>query len=307
MREPPKMCPVCHGGTFRFRPTSSDVADIDCGYCGEFRITGSALPQFDSFNVTDRKKIYQWLYDQQQFGEKPEIDTHNLSFILSRKLRSFSEITNQFLLQLDKETKDFGQWIPREASILTQASGTFDYGYYDRFLEYLKEIGLIKIHNGNQNIALSPTGLERVEKMKLGMIESHQGFVAMWFSDEMQPIWIDGFEPAITEAGYIPRRIDMKEHVNKICDEIVSEIRRSRFLVADFTGQRGGVYYEAGFAHGLGIPVIFSCQDDEIKNLHFDIRQYNFINWKSVPDLKDRLRARIGATVGTGPALRKSP
>ena len=65
----------------------------------------------------------------------------------------------------------------------------------------------------------------------------------------------------IEDAGYEAVRIDEKEHTNKIDDEIIAEIRRSRFVVADFTqgkdGARGGVYYEAGFAHGLGIEVIF--------------------------------------------------
>ena len=60
-------------------------------------------------------------------------------------------------------------------------------------------------------------------------------------------------------------RIDQKEHLNRIDDEIIAEIRRTRFLVADCTqgetGPRGGVYYEAGFAHGLKIPVVmkFRC------------------------------------------------
>ncbi len=37
-----------------------------------------------------------------------------------------------------------------------------------------------------------------------------------------------------------------------------------RFMIADFTGHRGGVYFEAGFAHGLGIPVIWTCREDQL-------------------------------------------
>ena len=72
---------------------------------------------------------------------------------------------------------------------------------------------------------------------------------------------MEGLRRGIEDAGYQALRIDKKEDVVKIDDEIISEIRRSRFLVADFTqgndGARGGVYFEAGFALGLGIPVIF--------------------------------------------------
>lgn len=96
-------------------------------------------------------------------------------------------------------------------------------------------------------------------------------------------------------------RIDTKEHGNKVDDEIISELRRSRFVVADFTcgtsGARGGVYYEAGFAHGLGTPVIFTCHADCIEHVHFDTRQYNHILWTSPSELRDKLNRRIRATI----------
>jgi len=131
----------------------------------------------------------------------------------------------------------------------------------------------------------------------------------MWFDESMKAAYEEGIEPAILEAGYEPLRIDRKEHINRIDDEIIAGIRRSRFLVADFTqgepGARGGVYYEAGFAHGLNIPVIFTCRSDVIAKVHFDTRQYNHIAWESPADLQQRLTQRISATIGDGP-LKKS-
>jgi hypothetical protein len=85
---------------------------------------------------------------------------------------------------------------------------------------------------------------------------SSQAFVAMWFDPEMREAYDSGFKVAIDGSGYSPLRIDRKEHDKKIDDQIVAEIRRSAFVVADFTEHRGGVYYEAGFAHGLGRDVI---------------------------------------------------
>ena len=103
-------------------------------------------------------------------------------------------------------------------------------------------------------------------------------------------------------------RIDRKEHVNKIDDEIIAEIRRSRFLVADFTqgedGARGGVYYEAGFAHGLGLQVIFTCREDAVETLHFDTAHYNHIVWTTPEDLRKSLKKRILAVLGEGPEAR---
>ena len=121
----------------------------------------------------------------------------------------------------------------------------------------------------------------------------------------MNEAFKQGMELAVSQAGYRPMRIDRKEHINKIDDEIVAEIRRSRFLVADFTqgadGARGGVYYEAGFAHGLGLPVIFTCREDAVDQLHFDTNHYNHIVWATPEELREKLRNRILAVIGEGP------
>ena len=126
----------------------------------------------------------------------------------------------------------------------------------------------------------------------------------MWFGLDPN-VYQEGIKPAVEEAGYEAIRIDKTEYNSKIDDEIVAAIRRSRFLIADFTqgddGTRGGVYYEAGFAYGLNIPVIFTCHEDGIEEVHFDTRQYNHIIWTDPGDLRERLVQRISATIGDGP------
>src|ERR1017187_8742173 len=71
-------------------------------------------------------------------------------------------------------------------------------------------------------------------------------FVAMWFADEMDEAFELGISRAVTDCGFpAPTRIDRKEHNNQITDEIMAAIRDAEFVVADFSGNRGGVYYEA--------------------------------------------------------------
>ena len=137
------------------------------------------------------------------------------------------------------------------------------------------------------------------------MPDSSQAFVAMWFHDSMDRAFEDGIKPGIEDAGYTALRVDRTEHINKIDDEIIASIRRSRFLVADFTqgddGARGGVYYEAGFAAGLAIPVIYTCRNGGVDDLAFDTRQYNHILWETPEGLRKALRDRIGRVIGDGP------
>jgi len=183
----------------------------------------------------------------------------------------------------------------------------------DYLLTYLAEQGWVKYsanHIGSSGCTVSPKGYAHLAELSGANPLSYQCFVAMGFDDSMKTAYDDGIEPAIRDSGYKPLRIDKKEHANKIDDEIIAEIKRSRFVVADFTSQpnkpRGGVYYEAGFAQGLNIPVIWSCRKDLIKQVHFDTRQFNHIVWKKPVDLRDQLQKRIGAVIGDAPYKRTS-
>ena len=135
--------------------------------------------------------------------------------------------------------------------------------------------------------------------------ESNQAFVAMWFHDSMEDTYWQGIEPAIRAAGYEPVRIDNVEHAGLIEDAIIAAIRKARFVVSDFTsgddGARGSVYYEAGFAHGLDLTVIFTCRHDKLKLVHFDTSHFNHIAWTNYENLKTRLQQRIESLVGRGP------
>ncbi len=120
----------------------------------------------------------------------------------------------------------------------------------------------------------------------------------MWFIDEMKEICEKYIKPAAEKAGdYKAETINEKDYNGDINDEIIGEIRSSKFIVADFTGNRGGVYYETGFAYGLNIPVIYTCKKDQLKNVHFDVNHRNIIDWKNGDDLYKRLLNRINSTI----------
>lgn len=157
-------------------------------------------------------------------------------------------------------------------------------------------------------LLILPKGLQRIRELKSKAAgDQAQAFIAMWFEPSRNKFY-DVMEKAAIDAGFDKcLRIDNKETNNKICDEIIAEIRKSQCLIADFTGNRGGVYFEAGFALGLGIPVIWLVDDNwwnetdehgkRINNLHFDTRQYAHINYSNEEELYERLKARIAATV----------
>jgi nucleoside 2-deoxyribosyltransferase len=246
------------------------------------------------------QKLSGWTRAQTFVAGRAELNTTNVPLILDRPEPSVKERANRLLVECarfkDGLVKEFDVTEPRFLA------ATYSENHKDvRFLlGILIQEGLVdKVTKGGFG-QVTALGLMRLDETANNSSKS-QGFMAMWFSEELSEVWSNGFEPAIFDSGYDPLRIDKFEHVNKIDDEIIAQINASRFLVADFTGHRGGVYFEAGYALGIGIPVFWTCKDDELDKLHFDIRQYNCINWTTEAELRSRLDSRIRAVLGPGP------
>ena len=162
-----------------------------------------------------------------------------------------------------------------------------------------------------QAVKLLVGGFKRLEELQK-IFNSRQCFVAMWFADEINGVYDKAIKIAVEETEYTPLPINKKQHNNDINDEIIAEIKRSKFMIADLTGYRGGVYWEAGFAKGLGKEVIFTCRKDwhEPKKekegnkiiqegVHFDLNHRNIILWTDdkLDEFKKTLIQRIRATV----------
>lgn len=145
------------------------------------------------------------------------------------------------------------------------------------------------------NLQLREKGWIHIEKIRKNEI-SKQAFVAMWFDDSMDKAYLS-IDKSCHSNGYKAFRIDSKEHNNEISGEILAEIRNSKFLISEVTGQRHGVYFEAGYALALGIPVIWCCKSDDLNNVHFDTRQYNHVVWNNEEDLFEKMSNRIKGTI----------
>lgn len=151
-------------------------------------------------------------------------------------------------------------------------------------------------------LIITPAGWAFLDDANKASILTNQVFVAMSFAEEMRSAWTLGIEPAIRNARFQPYQVDVKPHLDRIDNKIITEIKNSRFVVADVTMQRPGVYFEAGYAIGLGIPVFWCVREDDLNNVHFDTRQYNHIVWRHEQELAQQLQTFITAIIGRGTA-----
>ena len=316
------ICPIW-GGEFEAQVQTSEHYDehiVDCSRCGgKYRIDG--LADVSSLSRDEKARLTTWLVDQRAQGNVcPKVDAGAITLIKNRPRLPIHDRANRMLRFIAEETAVVGTTYSFESEIdpgiyaWSESTTEGEIGY---FVDYLivrswldpghrpatRGLGDYRIP---RSVKVTVDGRSHIEEERISS-DSAQGFIAMWFDDSMKKASKEGIEPAIVDAGYSPMRIDKKLDVRKIDDEIVAQIRRSRFLVADCTHgetkSRGSVYWEAGFAYGLGIEVIYTCHKDVAHDLPFDTRQFPHIIWRTPADLRRQLKERISALLGDGPRI----
>jgi nucleoside 2-deoxyribosyltransferase len=291
-------CLICKNEVPPYSWNSSEPgARIRCELCGEYRISERLATEIFNLILRDghiysgairenfEEGIILWIEDLRQLTDTV--------IVPKNPLESIDKILLHILRKA--ESAESGVELKQTDRSIAYARTPQEFSF---FLKKARELNYIEKNPSDKSRdLLSIGGWKRLAELPKKERSRTQAFVAMWFNKELEEIWEHGIKAALLETGYDPMRIDRTEHNEKVDDRIIAEIRNSSLLVADFTGQRGGVYFEAGFAMGLGIPIIWTCRDTDIEDVHFDTRQYNHVVWTSAADLKERLVNRIEATL----------
>lgn len=258
-------------------------------------------------------------------GEFPSIVHLDIDALIEMYPKSLNEKIDMIMLNLGKEITRWGDTIRAmtdgsAAEILKQSqiSCIFmcenllpKFHTSDKFsswtrelsgtLEILKELGYLKAQGTSQSdfFTFTASGWKHLGGLQMKNNELPQAFIAMWFDEKGSMNMVrDSIKQAIVDAGYLPVIIDEKEHNNQIVPEIFYEIQNSKFIVADLCGHRNGVYYEAGYARGLGKEVILTCRKSDFGERHFDVAQQSTIVYETDEELYGKLLKRIEVSVG---------
>jgi hypothetical protein len=205
-----------------------------------------------------------------------------------------------------RKTQFLGQQVSMDNETWIVISFAKNWAEFYYLYRYIRDLGWVEgdpSPSGGASLTVTPKGFEEIDSARCSNLDSDRAFVAMWFPKDktLDPAFFEGMKPAVEAAGFQPTRIDLEQHNEDINDRVKAEIRRSRFVVADFTGHRNGVYFEAGFALGLGLPVIWLCRKDHFAKAHFDTNHYNHIVWEKPEEIRTALEDRIIGTIGIGP------
>lgn len=103
------------------------------------------------------------------------------------------------------------------------------------------------------------------------------------------------FRRVCEKLGFECERITEKNAATRILPEILERIRRAAFIIVDLTDLRPNVFYELGYADGLGAKVIVTARKGT--ELPFDVKDIPAIIWESQEELGEVLQARIQSVV----------
>lgn len=281
---------------------------------GHYVLWQDAEPHIDRLNDLHKARLTTWLIDQRTQGDPvPEITKENLEYAIQKPDLQVHERAERLLKHIASLAHSIGAGV----DIRHDTPSPYAWSESTKWeevvflLNYLRDSGWLN-HTGTNNKIFKETGLAQGVVTVAGFnqiaelvsaVDSTQAFVAMWFNPEMDQVYDKGILPAIESAGFTSFRADRENFLVRIDDKVITEIRRSRFLIADMThgkgGARGSVYFEAGFAFGLNLPVIFTCRKDILKTLHFDIRQYPHLDWtvETIETFRQNLENKIRATI----------
>lgn len=304
----PTACFICGAPcTPEMRSSSQMVWSVSCPRCGPYRLPWTDAGGLD-LNADQRGALSGFLRHRAERGEPEVTLTANraerapghvtIEDAMAARPERAGEVQDAILLSVARAIRSPGGTKRLNDDEEAPLAYSLDPAAFAWHVRQLLARGLLQHAKENGFYDLSHKGWALVDELERGAdVDPDQAFVAMWFDLSMDEVYRTGIEPAVKAAGYRPYRIKDVEHNNKICDEILAEIRKSRFVVAEFTGNRGGVYFEAGFALGLGRPVIWVVQEPDLASVHFDTNHFNHIAWSTVDELRTKLQRRIEATI----------
>ena len=176
-----------------------------------------------------------------------------------------------------------------------------------QFMDDLVESGIVRVWETTRSIEnttyylvnLTLNGWERYEREKRGEFEGNYGFIAMKFDDpELDPFVEDVVKPAVKEGtGY--DLVDMRDVARAgVIDNIMRvQIRDAAFVIADLTHDNYGAYWEAGYAEGLGKPVVYICEKAKFdkEEPHFDTNHCTTVLWSK--DDPEEFKQKLIATL----------
>jgi hypothetical protein len=276
------------------RPEGLHVDFFSCPQCGDYFVSKSVLSVLPGKLESEKDagaKISHMLRQAYEYGEIPTLYTNTIVEILKRKLPNPREQADLFIRWLGKTIDGPGETIDVNSVTHKSILGAKSDAGFALIVKHLVDSGPL---NGTTfdtmgasfgaNVTLSFEGWDYYEDLNRGSSNYRKAFIAMKFGDQILDHIVDSvFKPFVKQAGFDLFKLDDEPKAGLIDDRLRVEIQSSQFLIADLSHDNPGAYWEAGYAEGLGKPVIYTCEKSkfEKEKTHFDTNHHLTIIWNS--------------------------
>ena len=307
-------CPVCKSSLNckTTSPGGRGVTVFSCPLCGEFKFSEELVEDMPHTLQTRKDadtKISHAIRKMQGVNETPELYKSTVEEIIKRPLPKPSEQADLFIRWLAENIEGPGETERVEPSTHRSILGAKTPEGFALILRHLFNVGLV-IGNmseaigapGRAHVTLSFGGWDYYEQLRRGENSYRKAFMAMKFGvEELNTVLENIFKPAVRQAGFELQLLSDTPKAGLIDDRLRAEIQSSDFIIADLTHDNLGAYWEAGYAEGLGKPVIYTCEIEKFKEekTHFDTNHHLTIVWcsnnpqQAGEDLKATIRATL--------------
>lgn len=191
---------------------------------------------------------------------------------------------------------------------LTKANPNLFSDLYKDYLQILEESKRfhsksILVHQIQQLLAgayiliespLAQTSLSSSESFRSKpSVEENYAFIAMPMNPDDHSLIdvLETIKAAALQCGIRAERVDEPQSNERITDRIIESIMKAQFVIVDLTKSRPNVYFEAGFAHGLGKVPVYIAKDKT--QLEFDLKDYPVIYFRNYKELREKLIERL--------------
>jgi len=298
-------CQICNNISSPL-PVFENRKPIKCKICGCYSLIDTFMLDIYE-DKSNFYKVSSWIREKNDECEKngtkkyPALDKEYFDKILGMREKSIQEKFDLMMINLSllKESKELNLLFRTRCWFSNNEE--FKINFQQAIDKHLIEGSFLETSRSShaQFIRITFDGRKYIESLDQPNKSSKKIFCAFNFTDEIKKIFDSSVRDAIEELGYIYTivTLDTTKHDQTINDEIIAKLKSSKIVIADFTNQRNSVYFEAGFAMGMKIPVIWTCKKDPDEKLSFDTRQFPHIYWKDGEDLKQQILNRIKVMV----------
>jgi hypothetical protein len=333
-----KVCELCGYTVKVIKDITEDIEIIECPYCGRYFIKDQSRITSDNKSLL-AGYLYMIKNRNRQSGYIPinaeeilkdfRIPTRPLRK-LEYLLVAMDEISKGrngvgfSIYKYETTMEEITQYIKVSSDETLNLPPAFAYAadlheVYKMFTD-LSDYGYLsskhKVDNGSSHprfpmyeteYSITMKGYEKIEALRTSMTLSNRVFIALQFKNDDgsgREELVSAIKNACDECGFEAGTVNETPYNGGIADEIITAIKRSKFVIVDYTYANNGAYFEAGYARGIGRPLIRCCNGEWVKKnggiekaVHFDERHNNVIVWDNPDKLRKELISHIRATI----------